>query len=59
MAGFCSSLSSVPNSDCSAQYVTLASGARSASEQFISGTIWYDDLKIVNELVVAPSKEPL
>ena len=49
----------VPDSDCPAQYVTLASGARSASEQFISGTIWCDDLKIVNESVVAPSKEPL
>jgi hypothetical protein len=45
---------SVPKADCAAQYVTLISGARSASEQFISGAIWYDDLKIVNETVVAP-----
>ena len=47
----------VPNADCPAQYVTLFSGARSASEQFISGTIWYDDLKIVSESVIAPSRE--
>jgi hypothetical protein len=45
----------VPEADCPAQYVTLVSGARSESEQFISGTIWYDDLKIVNESVIAPS----
>jgi len=50
---------SVPEADCPAQYVTLASLARSASEQFISGTIWCDDLKIVNETVVAPSAGPL
>jgi hypothetical protein len=37
----------VPNTDCPAQYVRLGSGARSASEQFISGSIWYDDLRIV------------
>lgn len=49
----------VPKADCPAQYVTLVSGARSASEQFISGTIWYDDLKIVNELVIAPLKGAL
>jgi hypothetical protein len=48
----------VPKDDCSAQYVTLASGARSPSEEFISGTIWFGDLKLVNESVVAPSKEP-
>jgi hypothetical protein len=49
---------SVPEGECPAQYVTIASGARSASEQFISGTIWFDDLKIVNESVVAPLKKP-
>ncbi len=48
----------VPNANCPAQYVTLASGARSASEQFMSGTVWYDNLKIVNESVVVPSKNP-
>ena len=50
---------SVPDADCPAQNVTLASGARSASEQFLSGTIWYDDLKIINESVIAPLKKPL
>lgn len=49
----------VPKADCPAQYVTLASAARSASEQFISGTIWSDDLKIVSESVITPSSEPL
>jgi hypothetical protein len=36
----------VPDTDCPAQYVTLVSGARSASEQFLSGTVWYGDLRI-------------
>lgn len=47
----------VPEGECAAQYVTVTSGARSASEQFISGTIWFDDLKIVNESVVTPLKK--
>jgi hypothetical protein len=50
---------SVAKEDCPAQYVTLASGARSASEQFISGTISFANLKIVNESVVGPTKEHL
>ena len=29
--------------------VVLVFDARSASEQFISGSIWYDDLQIVRE----------
>jgi hypothetical protein len=33
--------------DCPAQYVSLVFDARSASEQFISGSAWYDDLEIV------------
>ena len=36
----------VPDSDCTGQYVTLQLDARSASEQFVSGAIWYDDLSI-------------
>jgi len=48
---------SVPQANCPAQYVALISSARSASEQFISGTIWYDDLKITDESVAVPSKE--
>jgi hypothetical protein len=37
----------VPETDCSVQYVRLASEARSASEQFISGSVWFDDFEIV------------
>jgi hypothetical protein len=49
----------VPEADCPAQYVILDSGARSASEKFISGVIAYNDLKIVNESVVTPMKKQL
>ena len=40
----------VPETDCPAQEVQLVFNARWASEQFISGSIWYDDLRIVREL---------
>jgi hypothetical protein len=39
----------IPNTDCSAQYVGLMLDANLASERFISGSIWYDDLRIVRE----------
>jgi hypothetical protein len=39
----------VPEANCPAQYVRLVFDARSASERFISGSIWYDDLQIVRE----------
>jgi len=39
----------VPETDCPAQVVQLVFDARWASEQFISGSIWYDDLQIVHE----------
>lgn len=36
----------VPEDKCPAQYVSLALDARSASEQFVLGAVWYDDLAI-------------
>ena len=37
---------SVPEQDCPAQYAELIFDARSESERFISGTVWYDELQI-------------
>jgi hypothetical protein len=39
----------VPDTDCTAQHVRLVFDARSASEQFMSGSIWYDELQIMRE----------
>jgi hypothetical protein len=36
----------VPNRDCPAQRVSLMLDSRSASEQFVTGSVWYDDLGI-------------
>jgi hypothetical protein len=36
----------IPASECPAQHVTLALDARSASEQFVSGAVWYDDMRL-------------
>jgi hypothetical protein len=41
----------VPKTDCPAQSVELAFTARSASEQFVSGSVWFDDLQIVREKI--------
>ena len=44
----------VPETDCPAQYVRLVSNARWESEQFISGSIWFDDLQIANDFAGNP-----
>jgi hypothetical protein len=41
---------SVPAQNCPAQNLELLSAARSASEQFLTGTAWYDDLLIASNL---------
>jgi hypothetical protein len=42
----------VPQTGCSAQKLALGLAARSASEQLVTGQVWYDDIMV--ERVVAP-----
>ena len=44
----------VPNIDCPAQSVRLSSAARAASDQFMSGSVWFDDLEITREAADQP-----
>ena len=44
----------VPESNCLSQYVSLGLDARSASEQFISGSLWCDGLQIVPQPIESP-----
>jgi hypothetical protein len=44
----------VPETDCHAQSVGLVFNARWESEQFISGSIWFDDLQIARDSVFQP-----
>jgi hypothetical protein len=36
----------VPGSNCPAQYLHLDFDARMASEQFVSGEVWFDNIRI-------------
>jgi hypothetical protein len=44
----------VPETNCPAQYVRLVFDARWESEEFISGSVWFDDLQILREAAVTP-----
>lgn len=50
----------VPDRDCRAQKVSLVLDSRSASERFVTGSIWYDDLEISRDQPAAtpPSESP-
>jgi hypothetical protein len=47
----------IPPDECPAQYVALALDARSESEQFVSGAVWYDDLNITRVSDPTPNPE--
>lgn len=44
----------IPAVGCGAQYLTLELDARSASEQLVSGSVWYDDIAIKRRRPASP-----
>lgn len=48
----------VPKENCDAQYVSLEHAARSPSEQFASGYIWFDNVKISRSQEKGATKAP-
>lgn len=45
-----------PDKDCRAQYVSLVQDARSASEQLVSGSIWFSDLHLERVTSISAAK---